>query len=301
MNIRLKRQMALALCAAAFSIHSMAHTASPYILPEVFDSKAANLSLQSAISVEKFYVASRNFKTDYVLTRPDASQQPFQAAASLSRMNVAEVELPMEGTYRIRTANSVGNNTEYALLDGRWLRIRAPRINNMPPKTDAVKAEAKPVKPEGVKAEPPRFVTPEQVPSNARRMTTLNIPIAETFVTKAKPSALPNPTGQGLELKFVSHPNQLFVGDDFKAQVLLNGKAIPHVEVDVFKGAGSYELNAKREQPHVTTNANGEFSIALKDAGIYLVTFAYPEVTSDATQTPPQQSYSYGLTFEVTE
>lgn len=298
----------------------LAHTASPYILPEVFDSKANSITWQSAITVEKFYVPARNFKTDYELTHPDGRKSSIAAAASLSRMNVAEAELPMDGTYRIRTINSVGNSADYAQLDGHWIRIRAPRPNNnmnsntteakpntqpavASTTTDANQAKTASSKAITAKA-PPRFLTPEQVPAGAKRMSSLNTPIAETFVSKAKPSALsqlPQPTGQGLELKLLSHPNQAFLGDDFKAQVLFNGQPVTDLDVDVFLGANAYDLNAKRELPHAKTDVKGELTVPLKSAGIYLISFAYPEAAASTTQAPAAQTYSYGLSFEVTE
>ncbi len=45
-----------------------AHTASPFLLPDAFDSKADSISLQSGITVEKFFSPSRNFKTNYQVT-----------------------------------------------------------------------------------------------------------------------------------------------------------------------------------------------------------------------------------------
>ena len=90
---------------------SHAHTMSPFLLPEVFDTKAAqSISFQSAITIEKFFVAGNNFKTSYVITEPNGQKKIINAAASLKHFNVAEFDLPQDGTYRIRTQDAVGNN-----------------------------------------------------------------------------------------------------------------------------------------------------------------------------------------------
>ena len=91
------------------------------------------------------------------------------------------------------------------------------------------------------------------------------------------------------------------MGESLKAQILMDGKAVPNLEVDLFKGASGYQPNAKREQPHVKTNANGELEVKFTEAGIYLITTAYPEANTDNTKQPVAATYTYSVTVEVTE
>ena len=279
---------------------SHAHTMSPYLLPEVFDTASAqNISFQSAITIEKFFVPGNNFKTTYIVTEPNGAQKAVSPAASLKRFSIAEFDLPAEGTYRIRTQDAVGNSGKYALVDGRWLRVR-PARPPMPQNTSAAKpAETAPKAP--ATSQPPRVISADQVPANAQTMEVKNTFIAESFVTKGKPSPVPAPTGKGLEFKLLTHPNELYAGESLKIQALMNGKAISGLEVDVFKGASSYEPNAKREQPHVKTNAKGETEIKFEQSGIYLITAAYPEASADNTKKPQPEVFTYGLTVEVSE
>lgn len=279
---------------------SHAHTMSPFLLPEVFDTKAAqSISFQSAITIEKFFVAGNNFKTSYVITEPNGQQKPINAAASLKHFNVAEFDLPQDGTYRIRTQDAVGNSGKYALVDGRWLRVRPVRTGMQAPV--AKPAETAAMKKAPVNTQPPRAIAADQVPANAKTLEVTNHFIAESYVTKGKPTAIPAISKKGFEFKLLTHPNELYVGESLKAQVLMDGKAIPNLEIDVFKGAGSYEPNAKRELPHVKTNAKGEVEIKFEQAGVYLITTAYPEADSDASKKPASDNFSYGLTVEVTE
>ena len=282
---------------------SHAHTMSPYLLPEVFDVQSNNVSFQSGITVEKFYVPTSNFKTSYVVTDPSGKDTNINAAASLKRFNVGEIDIPAEGTYRIRTQDAMGNPGKYALVDGRWLRVRPARPANAPvnpPKADEKKpATAASVAPKP--ANPPRFIAADQLPANAEILEVKNHFIAETFVTKNKPSAVPKVTNKGFEVKLISHPNQLFAGEALKAQVLLNGKPVSNLEVDVFKGASSYQPSANREQPHVKTNNKGEFEVSFKEPGLYLITTSYPEANPDNTKKPATENYTYSLSVEVTE
>lgn len=282
-------------------IISHAHSMSPFLLPEVFDTKAAqSISFQSAITVEKFFVAGNNFKTSYVITEPDGQQKKINAAAALKRFNIAEFDLPKEGTYRIRTQDAVGNPGKYAWVDGRWLRVRPVRAGMQNP-VPAKPAETVTTQKAPAPTQPPRMIAADQVPTNAKTLEVTNHLIAESYVTKGKPSAIPAPSKKGFEFKLLTHPNELYAGESLKAQVLMNGKAVPNLEIDIFKGAGSYEPNAKREQPHVKTNAKGEVEIKFDQAGIYLITASYPEANPDATKKPATDNFTYGLTVEVTE
>ena len=291
---------------SSLPVVASAHTISPFILPEVFDTKASqNVSFQSALTIEKFFVPSINFKTNYVITEPDGQVKNVNPAASLKRFNVGEFDLPKEGTYRIRTTeDAIGNAAKYALVDGQWLRVRpvraaaAPKPEEKPTEQKAPVAENKKPAAPAVK---PTVIAADQVPANAQTLDVTNHIIAETFVTKAKPSKVPAVTNKGFELKLNTHPNELYAGEALKAQVLHNGKPVPNLEVDVFKGASSYDVAAKRELPHVKSNAKGEIEIKFDQAGIYLISASYPAANPDKSKKPQADSYTYGLTIEVVE
>ena len=287
---------------SSLPVLAQAHTMSPYVLPEVFDTKSNNVTFQSGITVEKFYAPSNNFKTSYLITAPDGKATAVNAAASLKRFNVAEFDLPADGTYRIRTEGAEGNPGKYALVDGRWLRVRPAR----PAAAQGQQAPAPQQKaPEAPKAaapaQPPRMIAADQVPANAQTLEVKNLYIAESFVTKNKPSSVPKISKKGFEVELLTHPNELFSGESFKGRVLNDGKPVSGLEVDVFKGASSYDANANREQPHVTTNKNGEFEVKFATPGIYLITAAYPEANPDNTKKPAPVNYTYSLSVEVTE
>ena len=280
---------------------SHAHTMSPFLLPEVFDTNAGqSISFQSAITIEKFFIPGINFKTTYLVTEPDGQQKPINAAATLKRFNIAEMDIPKEGTYHIRTQDAVGNSVKYALVDGRWLRVRPVRA----PSPQQAARPAEPTKaPMAAPAnvQPPRMIAADQVPANAQTLEVANNFIAESYITKGKPSPLPKLTNKGFEVKLLTHPSELYEGESLKLQVLVDGKPVPNLELDVFKGASSYEPNEKREMPHAKTNAKGEAEIKFSDDGIYLITASYPEANPDNTKKPAPANYTYGLTIQVSE
>ena len=282
---------------AALPVVSHAHTMSPYLLPEVFDTNSNNVSFQSGITIEKFFVPSMNFKTSYVLTDPAGKDTALQATANLKRFNVGEIDLGPEGTYRLRTQDAIGNSGKYALVDGRWLRVRPVRPNmNNAPKPEANKEAPKPAV-----NQIPRMIAVDQVPANAQTLEVKNLLVAETYITKGKPSPISKVTNKGFEVKLNTHPNELYADDSLKAQVLYNGKAVPNLDIEIFKGASSYETNANREQPSVKTNKNGEFEVKFTQPGLYLITTSYPEANADNTKQPSSENITYSLSVEVTE
>lgn len=305
--IMMKQWLKVALLSVV-PVAASAHSMSPFILPEVFDTTANNITFQSAVTIEKFFVPSMNFKSDYLITAPNGQQQKVQAAANLKRFNIAEFDLSDEGTYRIRTDNAVANSMKYALIDGNWLVIRMPRPQQAKPDTTKAEAERKPTADEKVGAkmatkpmQPPRMIMADQVPANAKTIEVKNHLIAESFVTKTRPSPVPAVSNKGFEVKLLTHPNELYVGEALKAQVLNNGKGVANLELEVFKGASSYQVGAKREMPSVKTNNKGEFEVKFDQAGLYLITTSYPEANSDRSKKPAEDRYTYGLTVEVTE
>ena len=164
-----------------------------------------------------------------MITEPNGQQKPINAAASLKHFNVAEFDLPQDGTYRIRTQDAVGNSGIYALVDGRWLRVRPVRTGMQAPV--AKPAETAAMKKAPVNTQPPRAIAADQVPANAKTLEVTNHFIAESYVTKGKPTAIPAVSKKGFEFKLLTHPNELYVGESLKAQVLMDGKAIPNLEI----------------------------------------------------------------------
>ena len=280
-----------------------AHTASPFLLPDQFDIKSDSVTVQSAITVEKFFVPSRNYASQFNLTTPDGKTSHIKPAADLKRFSLLDIDTTQDGTYRISSqqANADRSESRYALIDGHWLRIRTPRPDraSTDPKTDQKPVRAEKQQKAAEPKQPPRFIAEDQVPKNAKTMISYSQQRADTYISKGAPTPLAKPSGKGLELQLITHPNDTYAGDPFRLVALYDGQPIPNLELDVFKGASSYERDANREHPTVTTDAKGQAAISFEQAGLYLITTRYPEDNPDNTQLPASQVEVYGLTLEV--
>ena len=97
---------------------------------------------------------------------------------------------------------------------------------------------------------------------------TRNASRIETFVTlNNATNSVFAPTGHGLELVPVTHPNDLAEGEAATFKLLKDGQPASGVEVTVARGGQRYR-NAP-EEITTTTGADGAFSITWPVAGLY--------------------------------
>lgn len=298
-QLSLAMSFLLGMCAQL----SHAHSASPYLLPEQFDTKNNSVSVQSAITVEKFYSPNRNYQTTFFSTAPHAQPQEIKPIATLDRFTLLDLATPQDGTYRIKTADQSSSVIDYAKVDGRWLRIRKDRPTTPPAASPRSAAPDATVEPAATASapRPRRFMYADELSSNPETAKTEVVQLAETYLSKNAPSPIPKPTGKGLELLPITHPNEVFASDGFEFVVHFEGKPVPKLELELYRGAGAYDQAKTQDLGHVYTDEQGRAKLDFKDtAGVYLLFMQYPPASADATQQPPSRVYNYGLTLQAT-
>lgn len=93
----------------------------------------------------------------------------------------------------------------------------------------------------------------------------------ETFVTLGAPSeTVFGSTGEGLELKPVTHPNDVFAGEEVTFGFLLDGEPAEGLEIELVKGNDRYRNAAGIET--LTTDADGTFTFTPEEPGRYWLT-----------------------------
>jgi uncharacterized GH25 family protein len=144
--------------------------------------------------------------------------------------------------------------------------------------------------------EPEAFA--KQVPAQADELkVTQHNGRMEVFVTSGAPTeTVLKPTGQGLELAPLTHPNDLFAGEAADFVMLLDGQPAADVEISVIPGGNRYrddlgEINTR-------TDAKGKFSVTWPNAGMY---WLEAELTTDKDVKAPatERRASYSATLEV--
>ncbi|GAA4436192.1 DUF4198 domain-containing protein [Bremerella cremea] len=226
------------------------------------------VTVDAAVSNDLFYFNHFPLSlTNLTVTAPDGTKVEAENQATLRYRSVFDVPLKQEGTYRIAVINQG--------LFGNWEENGERRRWRGTPETFA--------------KEVPADATNLQVSESVGRV--------ETFVTNGAPTEkVFETTGKGIELVPVTHPNDLYVGEEAKFRLLVDGKPKAGLTVEIVRGGTRYR--DKQEEMHLTTNAQGEITVEWKEPGMYWL-----ETTDqDNNTTIPQaknRRLSYVATLEV--
>jgi uncharacterized GH25 family protein len=119
----------------------------------------------------------------------------------------------------------------------------------------------------------------------------------ETFVTAGKPTdtAL-KPTGVGIELVPVTHPNDLFAGEKADFKFLIDGQPAADLEIEIVPGGSRYR--DRQNEIKLKTDKDGAFSVTWPEAGMYWIEAGAQD--EKATIAPAKKRrLMYTATFEV--
>ncbi|HAY10551.1 MAG TPA: DUF4198 domain-containing protein [Thauera sp.] len=116
----------------------------------------------------------------------------------------------------------------------------------------------------------------------------------ETFITVGRPSEL-KPSGRGLELLPVTHPNDLYAGDPATLAFVIDGKPAANIEVEIMAGGTRYRDQLEKQK--LVTDAQGRITHTWPAPGMY-----YLKTTVDGqsdTMQNTERRLSYVATLEV--
>lgn len=284
--------LALAAALCLLPLSALAHK--QWLVPSstVVAGQDAWVTVDAAVSNQLYYPDHVPMRLDnIVVTAPDGSVSKPQNPATGKYRSVFDVALAQEGTYRI--ANVSGG------VSARW---------DTPESLAAAKAATDGKAPAGNAMGGPgggrggflRNATPEdlatKIPKNALNVqVTEGIGRVETFVTHGAPSNVAA-IGQGLELAPVTHPNDLFAGEEATFKLLVDGRPAAGVEVEIIRGGTRYR-NAQ-DEIKATTGADGSFKVTWPEAGMYWLEASATDAKTRVPQAK-QRRLMYVATLEV--
>ncbi|MBD3746443.1 MAG: DUF4198 domain-containing protein [Sphingopyxis terrae] len=262
---------ALALFAAA---PAQAHR--QWMLPSstVLSGDDVWVTVDAAVSNDLFYFEHQPLRLDAVKAwAPDGSEAPIENKATGRYRSTFDVHLTQKGTWRIASvADMLMGSYD---LDGKTERL--------PRGTTAANLA-------------------ERLPAGATNVRTAEANNRnEIFVTVGEPTTtLFAPTGKGIELVPVTHPNDLFAGETATFQFLLDGKPAAGLPVTVIPGGIRYR--DQLGQMDLKTGADGKVAISWPEPGMYWLNVTTPQAERDdgAGGPPPlARRASYVTTLEV--
>ena len=262
---------ALALFAAA---PAQAHR--QWMLPSstVLSGDDVWVTVDAAVSNDLFYFEHQPLRLDAVKAwAPDGGEAPIENKATGRYRSTFDVHLTQKGTWRIASvADMLMGSYD---LDGKTERL--------PRGTTAANLA-------------------ERLPAGATNVRTAEANNRnEIFVTVGEPTTtLFAPTGKGIELVPVTHPNDLFAGETATFQFLLDGKPAAGLPVTVIPGGIPYR--DQLGQMDLKTSADGKVAISWPEPGMYWLNVTTPQAErEDGAGGPPPlaRRASYVTTLEV--
>lgn len=255
------------------ALNTQAHRA--WILPgsTVLSGEEPWATFDAAISNDIFHADHAPMRLDGVKARgPDGQEVALQNAATGKYRSTFDLQLQQKGTYKIFSASSG--------LTARWETENGER-RFWPPRGQTPT-------PEGFAREVPKKAKNLEIAQTSRRM--------ETFVTAGRPSdTVLKPTGVGLELLPITHPNDLVAGEAAEFQFLIDGKPAAGTEVSVIPGGMRYRNS--QEEIAAKADKDGKVIITWPAAGLYWLSASYRD--NKAPKPATSRSGSYVATFEV--
>lgn len=199
------------------------------------------VTVDAAISNDVFYFEHFPMGTDNIaVTEPDGTSGKIENAAKGRYRSTFDVHLTKPGTYRIANV-STGVMGSY-MLNGKQERL--PRGTTKDKLASVIPAGATDVQ--------------------TAEMSNRN----EIFVTLGAPTTtIFKPTGVGLEMVPVTHPNDLVSGEAATFQFLLDGKPAADLKVTVIPGGIRYR--DALGQMDLTTGKDGKVAITWPQPGMY--------------------------------
>lgn len=265
-----KTLIVLALSGLALNAH--AHRGWMVPSSTIVDSKDAWVTVDAAVSDGLFEIDHQPLRLDLLqVTGPDGAKvEPSNAITGRLR-SVFDVKMVKPGTYKA----AIVSQTVFASykVGGEQKRFRG---NEETFKKD-VPADAQELK----------------VSRTAGRL--------ETFFSNGETSTeVLKPTGVGLELVPVTHPNDLRAGEKVTWRFLIDGKPAANQAFSLVPGGVRYRgvLGEIRQN----TDAKGEITFTIPAAGMYYVSSSWPAAAPAVSGQPPampERRMTYAATVEV--
>jgi len=269
------KMMKTAIAFALATLALNAHAHKPWLLPSstVVESKDAWVTVDAAISEGLFDIDHMPLKLDgLVATGPDGAQLKLENVNVGKLRSTFDLHLAKAGTYKVSLVQQ-SVIASYKDANGEAKRFRGSE-----------EAFAK------------------EVPANAAELkVSRNYSRLETFVSTGTPDmAVFKPTGVGLELVPVTHPNDMRAGEKATWRFLLDGKPAANQAFSLIPGGVRYRGTLGEIRRNA--DANGEATFELPAAGMYMLTTSWPVAAPSAQGQPPQMAprrVSYAATVEI--
>lgn len=277
----------LLIAGALLALPAAASAHRQWLLPNatVFSGTDNWVSVDAASSDDLFFADHQPGRLEAIKAwAPDGSEAMIQNGSTGRYRTTFDVKLDKPGTWKIGTQMA-------AVMGSFKINGEERRVGGRggPPPGAA-----------GTPGAPPRpaAVTVADIPPDATDVKLAEVMSRnEIFVTAGEPTTnLFQPTGKGLELQPITHPDELVAGESARFRFLVDGKPVSGLKVTVIPGGKRYR-NAENALDLVTA-ADGIVKVDWPTAGMYWLNAT---LTDDKPSAPraTERRMSYTTTLEV--
>lgn len=238
------------------------------------------VTFDGASSNDLFFPDHQPLRVEPTVIAPDGTVSKVENFNIGKYRSTFDVHISKPGTWRVANVNNSFSGTY--MLDGKEQRVGG---RGAPAPTPASLVTAPAAAPG----------TPPQLPPGATDVKLAEIfNRNEVFVTSGSPT-VPKPTGKGLELVPVTHPNDLVADEPATFAFTVDGKPAAGLKVQVIAGSAKFRDGLK--DMTLTTDAAGKVTIKWPMAGMYWLNVT---ATGKSTALPnAEKRMSYTATLEV--
>lgn len=275
MKSKTLRTVAAALAVAgALSFTAAAHAHRAWLLPSstVLSGQNPWVAVDAAISNDLFvFEYMPGNLAQLVVVAPDGSRAKAENAAQGRYRSSFDLQLTQRGTYRVALVSE-------GLMASFKVGTETRRLR-------------------GSKAE-----LAAQIPAGAQQLSVVQVSNrVETFVTAGNPStANLKPSGRGIELVPVTHPNDLVAGETATFRFVDGGQPAAGYTATLILGGKRYRSELGEQT--LKTDADGQLQLSFPAAGMYWLNVAPPRPDGPpqgGSLEQPLQRSGYSLTLEV--
>ena len=274
--------IASAAAVAAFASPASAHR--QWLLPSTTTLAGTSeyVTVDAAVSNDLFYPDHFPMNPEQVTVwTPDGSVGKLENPATGRYRSTFDVKIDKAGTWKIGTQRSAVMGS-FKVGGEEW----------------RVGGRGRPV-PAGAAGAPPRSIaTVAEIPADATDVKLTEIQSGNyIYVTADAPTkTVFTPTGKGLEIDPITHPDELVSNEEGRFRFLIDGKPAGGVKVTVVPG--SKKFREAEQAQELTTDADGVLSVRWPVPGMYWINASASD-NKPSEKRASERRMSYTATVEV--
>lgn len=227
-----------------FSTMSYAHE--PFLTAPISTTDNHRILITAGYSEEALNSEIALKDATFTITDPHQNVQTVQSNSTLKSASTFDLELPIEGTYKIQSVLS--HQLQYTYFNDEWrtfFNIPANKVTDMKDRTFVI---------------PSDFTTAPKLTEVTREWT------IKSYVSKQHSSPLKEESDSSIHVNFSTHPTDIKANEPIVLKTTYQGLPLTDAEITI-RSLGQNDEQAK----HFTSDKSGQLAFKFPHTGQYLI------------------------------